>query len=169
MSKPEASTERSGPDTADSASLVRDTEIWGGPGPTLGQVLQAVDEAYLQALATPHGLDVELRQVVILDPDDEPDTGPGDLVLLIGARGREITSMLLSAGQRGTTAMVAKIAADERLASMREAAMDAGTALLAVPPNMRWEQLELLVRAIVEDARVAAVAEPEGPKGIYSR
>jgi len=105
-------------------------------------------------LTAPDGLDAEVRDVVILDPDDAPDSRAGDLVLVIGARGRSAAGHVRAAGKRGATAVAVKDAEP-----LRQTAADAGVALLDVRAEVRWEQLESLSRNVVSAARGTADAD----------
>ncbi|MCZ1005760.1 hypothetical protein O1L68_02075 [Streptomyces lydicus] len=57
-------------------------------GISLRQLLMSLGEPLVELQAAPAGLDVEIRSVALLDPEDPPITHPGELVLAIGARGR---------------------------------------------------------------------------------
>lgn len=118
-------------------------------GTTLRQVLIALGDPLAEVLVAPAGLETEVRDVVILDPDDEPDPRPGDLVLVIGARGRSALPPVRAAGSRGAVAVAVKTAPGDRVGVLREAAEDAGMALLAVRPDARWEHVAALARAVV--------------------
>ncbi|WP_199442442.1 PucR family transcriptional regulator [Umezawaea beigongshangensis] len=125
---------------------------------SLQQVLIALGDPLVEVQVAPHGLDPDVRDVVILDPDDAPDVRPGDLVLVIGARGRAALPLIRAAGSRGAAAVAVK--GDDRSSAplLRQAAVDAGVALLAVRPEVRWEHLEALARQVVSSARLTADA-----------
>ncbi|SDM24097.1 PucR C-terminal helix-turn-helix domain-containing protein [Allokutzneria albata] len=126
-------------------------------GAGIRQLLLTLGDELVEPLVVPR--DAEVLDVVILDPDDEPGVQPGDLVLLIGVRGRAAVPLVRSAARRGAVAVAVKI--DERdvaAEALRDAAREEGTALLGVRPGARWEQLEALLRAVVSSARVAASA-----------
>ncbi|AHH96581.1 PucR family transcriptional regulator [Kutzneria albida] len=108
----------------------------------------------MEVLAAPRGLDAEILDVVITDPEDVPDTRPGDLALLIGARGRAAAPAVREAARRGATAVAVKEAEP-----LREVAVTAGITLLAVRPEVRWEHLESLARNVVATARGSADLE----------
>ncbi|KAA2261328.1 PucR family transcriptional regulator [Solihabitans fulvus] len=128
-------------------------------GASVRQILIALGEPLVEVLVAPRGLEAEVRDVVIQDPDDVPDPRPGDLVLVIGARGRAALPAVRAAGSRGAVAVAVKMAETDHADLLREAAVDAGVALLAVRPEVRWEQLEALARGVVSSARVTAEAE----------
>jgi hypothetical protein len=54
----------------------------------LRQLLMVLGDSLVEVQAAPAGLDVEIREVSLLDPEDPPTAQPGELVLVIGARGR---------------------------------------------------------------------------------
>jgi DNA-binding PucR family transcriptional regulator len=118
------------------------------------QILIALGDPLVEVLAAPAGLEAEVRDVVILDPDDQQDSRPGDLVLVIGARGRAAAAHVRGAAQRGATAVAVKDAE-----ALRQTANDAGIALLAVRSDVRWEQLESLARNVLSSVRGNADAD----------
>lgn len=115
----------------------------------LRQLLLAVGES-LDVLAAPCGLDVEVRDVVIVDPEEDGGTRPGDLVLLIGVRGRPAMRLVRSAGRGGAAAVAVKVGNDRDALALRDAAVDAGVAVFGVRTEVRWEQLEALARSAVD-------------------
>ncbi|HKS50032.1 MAG TPA: helix-turn-helix domain-containing protein [Amycolatopsis sp.] len=120
------------------------------PGVTLRRLLASVGEQFLELRAG--SMDVRVRGVAILDPGDEPMACPGELVLVIGARGREA----LRVAERAGAPAVAVRPAGEDLSA---AARDAGVALLTVPGQVRWDQLQALIRQVLDDAALAAAAD----------
>ncbi|MBD0672093.1 hypothetical protein BU198_15615, partial [Streptomyces sp. CBMA156] len=68
------------------------------PGLPLRQLLMSLGEPLVELQAAPQGLDVPVRDVAILDPEDPPTAAPGELVLAIGARGRAALPALRAAG-----------------------------------------------------------------------
>lgn len=123
---------------------------------SLRQVLIALGDPLVEVQVAPHGLEADVLDVVILDPDDTPDARPGDLALIIGARGRAAAPLVRAAAAGGAVAVAVKVDAPSPV--LRQAAADAGVALLAVRPEVRWEHLEALARAVVHNARVMADA-----------
>jgi DNA-binding PucR family transcriptional regulator len=121
---------------------------------SLRHILSTLGEPLVEVLTAPLGLGVHVEDVVILDPEDALDPSPGDLVLVIGARGRSAVPAIRAAG-RGKAAAVA-VKGGKGLA---EAAAEAGVALLEVRPEARWEQVEALARDVVDAARVGGEAE----------
>ncbi|OXM67430.1 MULTISPECIES: PucR family transcriptional regulator [Amycolatopsis] len=122
----------------------------------LRQVLIALGDPLVEVEVAPDGLAGEVSDVVVLEPDDTPELRPGDLALVIGARGRAAVPLIRAAGRQGAAAVAVKVESDSALPLLRNAAIDAGTALLAVAADVRWEQLAALVRGVLETARGAA-------------
>lgn len=119
---------------------------------SLEQVLLALGEPLAELRAAPDGLDVAVRDVVILDPDDELEARLGDLVLVIGARGRAAVRAVRAAGRRGAVAVAVKVDRAQDAVLLAAAARDGGVAFLAVRPEVRWEQLAALARGVVSTA-----------------
>ncbi|SFP71893.1 PucR C-terminal helix-turn-helix domain-containing protein [Amycolatopsis arida] len=125
-------------------------------GTTLRQLLVAVGEPLVDLDVPASGLDAPVRGVAILDPDDAAGGYPDELVLVVGARGRAAVRPVRAAAAGGATAVAVKVDRDGDVATLRAAAADVGVALLAVRPKVRWEQLETLVREVLEGAELAA-------------
>lgn len=125
---------------------------------TLARLLAAVGEPLLEVAAAPGGLDVPLTGLAIVDPDDEPDRYPGQLVLVIGARGGDATRALRAVARGGAAAVAVKGGGPDLAAT----ALEQGVALLAVRPDVRWERLESLVRDVLENA------DADGPGDLFS-
>ncbi|WP_433472582.1 PucR family transcriptional regulator [Spirillospora sp. CA-142024] len=131
-------------------------------GVGLRQLLIALGEPLAELLAAPGGLDVEVSDIVILDPDDEPASYDGRLVLIIGARGRAAIRLIRDAALRGASAAAVKVTAGDDLDGLRDAADDTGIAVLGVRADARWDQLDALARSVVADARRMPEAEEAG-------
>jgi DNA-binding PucR family transcriptional regulator len=114
---------------------------------SLEKVMIALGDPLVELQVAPNGLDVDVLDVVIMDPDDTPDIRPGDLALVIGARGRAALPLVRAAGSRGAVAVAVKL--DAPVPMLRQAAVDAGVALIAVRPDVRWEHLESLARGVL--------------------
>ncbi|MBB4929751.1 DNA-binding PucR family transcriptional regulator [Lipingzhangella halophila] len=138
-----------------------DTAASGGV--LLRQLLLTVGAPLVDVLAAPAGLDLRVGNVVILDPDDESEAFAGDLVLLIGARGGAARHLISSAARRGAAAVAVKVSSRSsssgEVEQLRAAASESGVALLAVRPDVRWDQLQSLCRNVVEDARLTTETE----------
>ncbi|OKI14672.1 transcriptional regulator [Nocardiopsis sp. TSRI0078] len=148
----------------------------------LRRLLLALGDPVLDVAAAPGGLDVQVDNVVILDPEDRAEVREGDLVLLIGARGASARRLLRTLAGQGATAVAVKAsghapqeevlpppsgarphrprsgAADESRA-LRTEAQEAGIALLSVRPEVRWDQLQSVCQSIVDDARLTAAED----------
>nr|WP_104821172.1 helix-turn-helix domain-containing protein [Kitasatospora sp. MMS16-BH015] len=116
----------------------------------------SLGEPLVELQAAPAGLDVPVRDVAILDPEDPATANPGELVLAIGARGRAALPALRAAGRARAAAVAVKLDAPGQADALREAATEAGVALLSVRRETRWEHLDSLARAII--------AGPEAPE-----
>lgn len=134
-----------------------DPDAVRGPDVPLSQLLVAVGEPLVDVLAAPRGFDVAVRDVVIVDPDESQGTREGDVVLVIGARGRAAVPLVRAAADSGASVVAVKV--DNSSASgvrdttlLRDTARDHGIALLGVGPDVRWERLEAFARAAVGNA-----------------
>ncbi|MTD54904.1 PucR family transcriptional regulator [Amycolatopsis sp. RM579] len=97
-------------------------------------------------------LDTRIRGVGIFD--DEAGGFTGELVLLVGARGRAAVRLVRAAAAAGAAAVVVKDGG--RLDELRAAAEGTEIALLTVGPRMRWDQLQTLLREVLDAASLAA-------------
>ncbi|MBA3906734.1 MAG: PucR family transcriptional regulator, partial [Pseudonocardiales bacterium] len=127
---------------------------------TLRHLLAAVGEPLVEVLAAPAGLDVPVTGLAIVDPDDEPDEHRGSLVLIVGARGHDAARLVRAAAGAGASAAAVKVADAGR--ALRETALEAGIALLAVPSDVRWERLESLAAGVLD------AGESAGPDDLFA-
>jgi DNA-binding PucR family transcriptional regulator len=126
---------------------------------SLRQVLIALGDPLVELRVAPDGLEPDIRDVVIVEPDDHPELAPGDLAMVVGARDRAALPLVRAAGRQHAAAVAVKVD-DQRAADpLAKAAEEAGIALLAVPAEVRWEQFEALVRGVLDTAREAADAD----------
>ncbi|NUR02594.1 MAG: helix-turn-helix domain-containing protein [Streptomyces sp.] len=121
-------------------------------GVSLRQLLMALGDSLVEVQAAPAGLDVEVQGVALLDPEDPPTAQPGELVLAIGARGRAAFPALRAAGRDGAAAVVVKLDGAAQAAALSETAAEAGIALLSLRGDARWEQVNALARAALDEA-----------------
>ncbi|MGW1681464.1 PucR family transcriptional regulator [Saccharopolyspora sp. NPDC002376] len=129
-------------------------------GVPLRQLLIAVGEPLVDVLAAPRGFDVEVRDVVIVDPEEESGSGrSGDFVLVIGARGRAAVRLVRAAAREGAVAIAVKVGSDSDVRVLRDTAIDCGIALLGVRPEVRWERLESFARSAIDNARLTTDAD----------
>lgn len=124
--------------------------------PPLHRLLAAAGEPLVDVLAAPHGLDVPITGLAIVDPEDDPDVHPGRLVLVIGARGRDALGPLRALARAGAAAVAVKTG--DAAGALAGAAAAGGVALLAVRPQVRWERLETAFGGVLD-----ADAPDEGP------
>lgn len=114
---------------------------------TLAQVLDTVGSAVIRVVSAPRGLDLEVRDVLIHDPDDPPEVGRGDLLLAVGARNLE-----------DTAALIRKAAANDAVAVvLKSQSLDEGTgrllseggevALLSIDQGTSWSQVLALMQS----------------------
>jgi DNA-binding PucR family transcriptional regulator len=148
-------------------------------GLPLRRLLLALGDPLVDVAAAPGGLDVQVDNVVILDPEDRTEVRRGDLVLLIGARGASARRLVRALAERGATAVAVKTSAHavseevlpppagtrpgrsrpggaDEARALRTEAQEAGIALLAVRPEVRWDQLQSVCRSILDDVRLTA-------------
>ncbi len=118
-------------------------------GPTLGDVLASI--AVIDLVCAPNGLDVGVSEPVIHDPVSPPDLGVGAVVLGVGVVGasEDAVELIARAGEAGAVAVALKLNGGSAPPSLHDAAHRAGTALLAVPPEMTWSQAHSLIRTAV--------------------
>lgn len=122
------------------------------PGISLRHLLMALGDTLVEVQAAPAGLDVEIRGVALLDPEDPPTAQPGELLLLIGARGRAALPALRAAARDGAAAVLIKLDGPGQASALGESAAEAGVALLSLRSEARWEQVNALARAALDDA-----------------
>jgi DNA-binding PucR family transcriptional regulator len=128
---------------------------------TLRRLLATVGEQLVELLVAPRGLDVPVAGLAIVDPDDDPDAHPDQLVLVIGARGRDAVEPVRTIARSGAAAVAVKVG--DAGAELGAAAVEAGVALLAVRPDVRWERLESLARTVLDDD-----SAEDGPGDLFS-
>ncbi len=130
---------------------------------TLRHLLAALGEPLVELLGAPAGLDVAVTGLAIVDPDDAPDEHPGQLVLVIGARGRDAVRTVRTVAGRGAAAVAVKTG--DAPEPLRAAAAEAGVALLGVGPDVRWQRLESLTRAVLDEGDLP---DSDGPGDLFS-
>jgi len=137
-------------------------------GITLRQLLMSLGEPLAELQCAPAGLEAQVSGVSLADPEEPPGARPGDLVLALGVRGRAALPLLRAAGRDRATAVAVKhepgaapgaAAGAASAALLREAAEEAGVALLSVRPEARWGQLDALARAALGSVQPARPGE----------
>ncbi len=129
----------------------------------LRQLLTALGEPLVDVVIAPAGLEIPVTGLSIVDPDDQPDQLAGQLVLVIGARGRDAVRVVREVGRAGAAAVAVKAAGP--VGELRGAAAEAGVALLAVRPAVRWERLESLARDVLD---AGTGSDEDGPGDLFS-
>ena len=128
-------------------------------GITLRQLLMSLGEPLAELQCAPGGLEAQVSGVSLADPEEPPMARTGDLVLALGVRGRAALPLLRAAGRDGATAVAVKREPGAPSALLREAAEEAGVALLSVRPEARWGQLDALARAALGSVQPARPGE----------
>ncbi|MFI9773447.1 PucR family transcriptional regulator [Streptomyces sp. NPDC051956] len=122
----------------------------------LHHVVPTLSGPLVDLLIAPLGMERPLTSVVIAEPDDEPRSYDGALVLVIGARGRSALGAMMAAGRGGATAVAVRTGADPGdVEALRRAASECGVALLGVSDGARWEQVEAVARTVVDTVHQA--------------
>lgn len=134
-------------------------------GVGLEPLLDGIVGVLAELHAPPAGVRTGLVGLAILDPDDEFRDHHDELVLVIGVRGRAALPYLRAAARSGAVAVALKIGPRGSVAELAAAAAEAGVALLAVRPQVRWDQLGSLLRERLEAAELATGPVPDGPGG----
>ncbi|GAB2813516.1 helix-turn-helix domain-containing protein [Streptomyces chlorus] len=135
---------------------------------SLRELLMALGDSLVEVQAAPAGLDVEIRGVALLDPEDPSTTRPGELVLVIGARGRAAYPALRAAGRDGAAGVVVKLDGPGQAADLSGIAAEAGVALFSLRSEARWEQVNALARAALDDAPPGRPGEGAAEGDLFS-
>jgi DNA-binding PucR family transcriptional regulator len=118
----------------------------------LGQLLLALDTAVVSLVEAPRGLDLPVASAALIDSDDvRLGLGRGadsaDVFFLLGVADSEAQRWLATGpADRAGVAVFAKNPSD----ALVERAIAAGTAVVAVEPEARWERLYRLVNHVLE-------------------
>ncbi|MFZ0215087.1 MAG: helix-turn-helix domain-containing protein [Candidatus Dormiibacterota bacterium] len=112
---------------------------------SLRGLIEDLGPTVLDVVSAPRGLDVELSgQLVLYDPTEETEAGPGDLVLAIGLEtDAERARLVQTMAAAGCAALVVKAPLLGR--EQPHIADESGVALLAVRAASRWTQIVLLL------------------------
>lgn len=122
------------------------------PGLGLGQLLLALDATMVSLVEAPRGLDTTVASAALIDTDDvrlglARAAGSADVFLLLGLGDDDAESWLQrQIADRPPIAVFAKGPSEALVA----AAVDAGTAVVAVDPRARWERLYRLVNHVFD-------------------
>ncbi|MDT7660900.1 MAG: hypothetical protein QOD04_456 [Pseudonocardiales bacterium] len=130
-------------------------------GTPLDQLLEGIEGALVELPVVPAGGPPSVVGVAILDPDDELGDHHDQLVLVIGVRGRASLPFLRAAARSGAVAVAVKPGPSGSVGELVGAAAEAGVALLAVRPQVRWDQLGALLRERLDAAELVADRSPD--------
>ncbi len=122
------------------------------PVATVARLAEGLGSAVVEIVAAPHGLDVPVTEVVIFDPMSPTFLEPGDVVLGVGVQADQCVpdELLAKAGEAQAAAVVLKLPRDQPPPSLlQEAAKEAGTAVLGIPPEMGWGLLHTHLRTVM--------------------
>jgi len=133
--------------------------------PTLRLLVERLHPAVLDVVTAPDGLDVEVGDPVILDPADPPETVRRAVVLAVGVDSERAQVGLLHrlGGLEAAAVVVKHVGGVEE--TVREAAADAGIALLLAPPALSWGQLYTLLLTAGRTSPAVASEVTEAPLG----
>src|SRR5271157_4855980 len=118
----------------------------------LGQLLLALDATVVSLVDAPRGLDLPVGSAALIDSDDvrlglAAAAGSADVFFLLGVTdGEALRWMDKQARERMPVAIFVKEPSDALVAR----AVAAGTAVVAVDPQARWERLYRLVDHVLE-------------------
>src|SRR5437660_8990917 len=113
---------------------------------TLAELLRHVGSHLLQVSAAPGGLDLQVSDARIYDPQDGAPALPDELVLGAGvAPDAGAAELLRALAEVGAAGLVVR-AADALDASVSGLAEEAGIALMRIPTALSWADLLQLVR-----------------------
>jgi DNA-binding PucR family transcriptional regulator len=121
-------------------------------GVGLGQLLLALDTTVVTLVEAPRGLDLPVASAALIDSDDVRlglgrGAGSADVFFLLGVADDEAQRWITTGpADRAAVAIFAKKPSD----ALVERAVAAGTAVVAVEPEARWERLYRLVDHVLE-------------------
>jgi DNA-binding PucR family transcriptional regulator len=133
-------------------------------GVGLGQLLLALDTTVVSLVEAPRGLDLPVASAALIDSDDvRLGLGRGadsaDVFFLLGVADQEaqhwLDNLATVPADRAAVAIFVKKPSD----ALVERAVAAGTAVVAVEPQARWERLYRLVNHVLEHH-----AAPDDPR-----
>lgn len=116
---------------------------------TIGRLIEDLGSEILEILVAPRGLEVGVAEAVIYDPAGDTAIERDDIVLAVGAGSDpHVAARILSeAGARRASAVAMKL--EDESTELVQLASDADVALLKVSPDLRWDQLHILVRTSI--------------------
>jgi DNA-binding PucR family transcriptional regulator len=138
-----------------------------GPGVGLGQLLLALDATLVSLVDAPRGLDLPVASAALIDSDDvrlglAAAAGSVDLFFLLGVTDDEaLRWMDKQARERVPVAIFVKEPSNALVAT----AVGAGSAVVAVEPQARWERLYQLVNHVFEHHTPGELGGPVDDSG----
>lgn len=126
--------------------------------PVLADVVAALGGHLVHLVAAPQGTEVPVTGPTLVEPDEVPALQPGQIALVIGARGGAARPLVAAAGRAGAAAVLLRAGARSQLGPLAEAAEAAGVAVLAIAPDTGWDQVHALLTELV-----AGAARSPGP------
>lgn len=130
-------------------------------GLTLDTFLGLVGGDAVDVLHAPAGLELPVVAVLIHDTATAAMVNPGDLVLAIGVRAGDPGIAALMAQLSRDIVLAFKVHDDAERKALRELAAETGATVLAISPEMSWDQLHVLARTSISSA-AATVADERG-------
>ncbi|GAY12939.1 CdaR family transcriptional regulator [Pseudonocardia sp. N23] len=128
---------------------------------SLDMFLGLVGGEYVDVVHAPAGLDIPVVAVLIHDTSTAAQAGAGDLVLAIGVRvdDPDVEPLLKRLGPDITVAF--KVRDDPERGHLRVLAAECDSTVLAIAPELSWDQLHVLARRSISAAS-ASVADERG-------
>jgi hypothetical protein len=131
---------------------------------SLADIARCLGPSALTVACAPKGDEIPVGRCVIYDPSDPPAIEPGDIALLIGVRGATaVTVGAINDCAPAEAAAVAIKGLGSNLAEIDRASRAAGVAVLAVPDDMSWETLHVLLRAALQASGPAPAGRRASP------
>jgi DNA-binding PucR family transcriptional regulator len=131
------------------------------PGIGLGQLLLALDATLVSLVEAPRGLDLPVASAALIDSDDvrlglATAVGSSDVFFLLGVALQEEAEALRWLAGHTPVAIFAKEPSDALVAT----AVAAGSAVVAVEPQARWERLYQLVNHVLDHHADRSTEDP---------
>lgn len=132
-----------------------------GTALTLDMLLGLVGGDFVDVVHAPAGLDIPVVAVLIHDTSTTAQANAGDLVLAIGvaADDPDVEPLMKFLGRDITLAF--KVRTDAERDRLRESAIACDATVLAISPDLSWDQLHVLARRSISST-TAGVADERG-------
>jgi hypothetical protein len=115
---------------------------------SLERVVGTLGSGVVDVISSPQGLDVEIGDLVVLDPADPIEVSEGDLVLGVGlGPGAETAEIVSELASRNVAAVMLKASAADP--DLLEAVEGLGIAILSVPTGASWSQIIHLIQSVL--------------------